>query len=753
MVDYNRLKSEIEESSAFILKDGQKLRTLKSLADSLKTMDDGFFNEHVNSEKNDFANWISHCFEDELLAQRIRNLKTKQEISEEITTRLEQLRIADSLKTKGTIDTIVETKVKQKIETKIEPVITPTLEPTLEPSLEPTLDASLNSALDSDLEPTLDPKPEPLPEPLPEHIPDQNVELKEEPSLDADLDNSLEPNLDNTIQNTIKPNIETLVAKEIKNINEIKPAENITSTNNTINPITAPKNYESIKLEEVKTEIKLDEIKKIESTKDAPIIINQKVEQLTPKVEELSKPKEESTIQITQPSQVAQKIEKIPKTIEELDAEDKKILETDNKLLMPSQLFKKLKLQRLFGKNEKQETKPVEIKPIVSEIKEKSIESQKQEKVEYNLAGLSEQEKVLLNTENSKLSFKDLFKKLKIQKERKITSSSQVTTETKKDENKLETKSEIKTESSKDKESENKIENNKEIKKIKEAPPVDLLSLTDEEFHTLIGINLTDELIATVSKEHLIAKKQRKKLKTGVPGFDDLVDKGIPEGSSILVSGGAGSGKTTFSIQQLGWAAEHGEKCLFISLEEDEERLVEHMKDYGLNPEKYLRKNLLKIKKLDSFKLARSVEALLAHARGELMIDIEPVLDIIPDGFKPDRVVLDSLSSIAAAFAGRPEEYRIYVEQLFKIFERVGATSFIITEIQGAETSGHGGVEDFLADGVVNFYNMRKGNIRQPAVEIFKMRGTKHKKKIVPFNFVSGKGIEIYPLEEVFHEL
>ncbi|MBR9691113.1 Flp pilus assembly complex ATPase component TadA, partial [Candidatus Woesearchaeota archaeon] len=291
------------------------------------------------------------------------------------------------------------------------------------------------------------------------------------------------------------------------------------------------------------------------------------------------------------------------------------------------------------------------------------------------------------------------------------------------------------------------------IKPLEESDvkPIDILNISNEEFYKSIGININEEFIAELSAVDKVKIKKKKHLKTGVPGFDELVDKGIPQGTSILVSGGPGSGKTTFCIQQLGWAAERGEKCLFISLEEKEERLIEHMKGFGLNPEKYIKNETLKIKKLDSFKLSRAVEALLAHARGELMIDVAPVLDIIPENYKPKRVVLDSLSSISAAFAGKPEEYRVYVEQLFNIFNMLGVTSFIITEIQGVETRGHGGIEEFLADGVINFYNIKKGALRQPALEILKMRGVNHKRKIVPFNYAPGLGIEVYPLEEVFH--
>ena len=70
--------------------------------------------------------------------------------------------------------------------------------------------------------------------------------------------------------------------------------------------------------------------------------------------------------------------------------------------------------------------------------------------------------------------------------------------------------------------------------------------------------------------------------------FDDLIEGGIPEQSTILITGGPGSGKTLWCLQQLHWAAAHGEKVLFMSFEETEERLVGHMASFGLNIKRYI---------------------------------------------------------------------------------------------------------------------------------------------------------------------
>jgi len=260
------------------------------------------------------------------------------------------------------------------------------------------------------------------------------------------------------------------------------------------------------------------------------------------------------------------------------------------------------------------------------------------------------------------------------------------------------------------------------------------------------------EHLANGNGEAVKAKKDgRNYVMTGVPGFDDLLTNGIPQGNSILVAGGAGSGKTIFSLQALMHQVSEGKKCLYMSFEEREERLIEHMKDFGWDPEKYIKKGTLKIQRINPFDITRNVDALLAQQKGELLIDIDPV--IIPENFKPDFIALDSLTAIASAFTGKEENYRIYIEQLFRFFEKIGATSFLITETQQIpQIFSKTGVEEFLADGVIVIYNLKHGNVRENAIEILKLRGAAHQKKIVAMQ-ITGQGIVVYPEQEVFSEV
>ncbi len=256
-----------------------------------------------------------------------------------------------------------------------------------------------------------------------------------------------------------------------------------------------------------------------------------------------------------------------------------------------------------------------------------------------------------------------------------------------------------------------------------------------------------------ISGKTILKEKGRKYLLTGIPGFDDLFEKGIPKNISLLIAGGAGSGKTIFCLQTLADAASKGEKCLYLSFEESEQRLREHMDDFGWDWKKMEKDGTLRIVRKDPFALTTSVEAMLAKAKGELLIDINEVIDIIPKGFKPDRIAIDSITAIAAAFPRKGEGYRVFIEQLFRYLETLNVTTFLISETEQVPTIfSREGVEEFLADGVIVLYAIKHSDMRENAIEVLKMRGAKHQKNIVAMS-INDKGITVYPEQEVFAEI
>lgn len=253
---------------------------------------------------------------------------------------------------------------------------------------------------------------------------------------------------------------------------------------------------------------------------------------------------------------------------------------------------------------------------------------------------------------------------------------------------------------------------------------------------------------ALKAKKPQVLKVQREHIITGIPGFDSLFTKGIPRGATLLVAGGAGSGKTIFCLQTLAYHAAQGKKCYYMSFEESEERLIGHMRDFGWEPDKLIKAGNLVIERYSPFHIFRTVEAMLAKEKGELLIDVDPV--VLPEGFVPDFIAIDSLTAVGSVFTDKEDSYRIYIEQLFRFFEILGCTTFLITETeQVPEIFSTAGVEEFLADGVFVFYNLKREGVRENAIEVLKMRGEEHQKRMVAMQ-ISDKGITVFPEQEVF---
>jgi KaiC/GvpD/RAD55 family RecA-like ATPase len=252
-------------------------------------------------------------------------------------------------------------------------------------------------------------------------------------------------------------------------------------------------------------------------------------------------------------------------------------------------------------------------------------------------------------------------------------------------------------------------------------------------------------------------------VKIGIPGFNDLLEEGIPKGTNILIAGGPGTGKTVFCLQALYNAAREGHDCLYITFEEVPWRLRRHMEKFGWDFKEVEGKAnfihlkvggtkgaSLLIRMLDPFRITRSVEGLVEKAAGRLSIEMRGIPELIPANMTPYFIALDSLSALESAFIKRPEGYRIYVEQIFRLFEKVGATTFLITETEEAPVRySRTGIEEFLADGVIVLYNTKVRGQRVQAIEILKLRGAKHERRIVPLQITSN-GMKVFSSETVY---
>jgi len=239
-------------------------------------------------------------------------------------------------------------------------------------------------------------------------------------------------------------------------------------------------------------------------------------------------------------------------------------------------------------------------------------------------------------------------------------------------------------------------------------------------------------------------------LKTDVQGFDDLfAEGGIPKGNSVLVAGGTGTGKSTFCRQICYNLVSRGKNCMYVSFEESINRIEKSMNVFCWDIRKYIDEGRFLIQKVNPLDILRMKFGSVSGSGSatELSYKIKPL--IIPREFHPEVIVVDSLTAIISASITKEKNYRVYLQQLFSFFEETGATSFLVTETEPMPTRfSDTGIEEFLADGIIVLYNIQRGDKRENALEVLKMRYSNHQKKIFAMEIASD-GIKIYPERQI----
>ena len=261
----------------------------------------------------------------------------------------------------------------------------------------------------------------------------------------------------------------------------------------------------------------------------------------------------------------------------------------------------------------------------------------------------------------------------------------------------------------------------------------------------------------------MTSKKEKKEnktyqtefLPTRVSSFDDLMDsKGLERGTTLLLSGGCGSGKTVFAMQSAYNAALNGEKVVHFTFDDDPNRVKRHMyNNFGWDLQALEDQGNFWMKKVNPYDISRSIESIVKEK------DIREVIDGIKNvhtdsqevmmPFHPDRVIIDSISALSVAFTDKMK-YRAYLNVLLDSLRSYNSVNFVITESeQEPNVYSRSGIEEFLVDGVVVFYYIRRESVRTRAMEILKVRYSDHVKKLVPFK-ITDQGITIYMEEQVF---
>lgn len=224
-------------------------------------------------------------------------------------------------------------------------------------------------------------------------------------------------------------------------------------------------------------------------------------------------------------------------------------------------------------------------------------------------------------------------------------------------------------------------------------------------------------------KENLIERTR-----TGIEGFDELIQGGFPQGTFAVVTGGPGTGKTIFALQFLAnGALKYDEKGLFITVEQNTEDIVSQAKQFGWD--------------LDQMENAGKIK--IVSLIGKQLFE-EETMDEIKQLIKEnhyDRIVFDSVTSILNAPFSKysivdgadrglqphalSEMSRANVTNFIDFIKKQGITTVgIAQKIEGMPGNTVDNVSEFKADGLIILDSIEVGDELNRTIRVKKLRKT-----------------------------
>ncbi|MDP9090297.1 MAG: circadian clock protein KaiC [Pseudomonadota bacterium] len=239
------------------------------------------------------------------------------------------------------------------------------------------------------------------------------------------------------------------------------------------------------------------------------------------------------------------------------------------------------------------------------------------------------------------------------------------------------------------------------------------------------------------SRQNSAHHYQLLKCPTGIKGFDQITEGGLPKNRTTLISGSAGSGKTLLGLDFLiNGAARYKERGVFMSFEETKDELYKDVASLNLD----LRGLVAKKKILLEYVLLerRDVQESEFNLEG-LLIRLDHAIDSIG----ATRVVLDSIESL---FAGLTDIgiLRLEVKRLFRWLKTKNVTAMVTGEPVHGSYTRHG-LEEYVSDCIIFLDNRVSEQISVRRIRIIKYRGSSHGTNEYPF-VIDKDGLSVIPI-------
>ena len=226
---------------------------------------------------------------------------------------------------------------------------------------------------------------------------------------------------------------------------------------------------------------------------------------------------------------------------------------------------------------------------------------------------------------------------------------------------------------------------------------------------------------------------------TGINTFDEVLNGGIPVGSTILVAGQSGAGKTMFCSNWLFAGYEkYQEKGVYISLTEPISKLQHHQAKTSYYNQEFVDKDAVSFKDL---------RILLEHeqldsgpvSKDDIQVIVDKIADmVLKAGAK--RVVLDSVTALCYRLESQ-DLIRHFIFTLGTTLAYLDATVLLTSEVEGEKNSVFG-TEEFICDGIFRFgYDRHMERVFQ----VVKLRGHDYTSDQIKFT-ITNNGVHLFPI-------
>lgn len=216
------------------------------------------------------------------------------------------------------------------------------------------------------------------------------------------------------------------------------------------------------------------------------------------------------------------------------------------------------------------------------------------------------------------------------------------------------------------------------------------------------------------------------RIPSGIVGLDEMIEGGFPLPSVVLVSGSAGTGKTTFAQKFLFEGVRKGEQGIyFTTLSEPSEWMLRFVSRYGFVKKEAFGREIICVDLGSELRETRPYEVL--SFMDERIKEIEP-----------QRIVIDPITAVGCS---QDSGYRNFLYDMTNHLKKWNVVSIVTGEVHPGQL--YPPDIAYAVDGIILLYMDQEGDARRKYLEVLKMRGTNHVTGKYAMDITSSEGIVV----------